>query len=103
VWPSVPPGAEAPPRPPAGSRSRRGGRDALDRKIADLNERIEAEVEAAGSTFTERDLRCRSHTGRQDLGNGVGDLSRFPRAQGPLLRLLLWQGAAFEASRAAMW
>jgi transposase len=41
----------------------------LDRKIADLDGRIEAEVEASGTTLR-RDLRHRSHTGREDHRNG---------------------------------
>jgi transposase len=44
----------------------------LDRKIADLNGRIGAEVEASGTALRHRphrDLRRRAHTGREDLGD----------------------------------
>jgi len=65
----------------------------LDRKIADLNGRIEAEVvpEASGTTLTEIfDLRRGSHPGRDDLGD-CRRCGTLPH-QGPF-RLLRWHGS----------
>jgi len=48
----------------------------LDRKIADLNERIEAEVEASGTTLTEI-FGVGSILAAKIIGT-VGDVARFP-------------------------
>ena len=48
----------------------------LERKITDLNERIEAEVEASATSLIETFVRHRSRTGRQDIGT-VGSVARF--------------------------
>jgi transposase len=61
----------------------------LERKIADLERRIEAEVEASGTTLTEI-CRHRSHPGREDHRDGR-QRGAFPH-QGPF-RLLRWHGA----------
>ena len=58
----------------------------LDRKVADLNARIEAEVEASGSTLTEIFGVGPSHPGRYDHW-GSRQRGALPD-QGPL-RLLL--------------
>jgi hypothetical protein len=63
----------------------------LDRKITGLNERIEAEVEASGSTFTQT-FAIGLILAARIIGM-VGKGEAFPY-QDPLVRLLLWYGAA---------
>ena len=62
----------------------------LDRKIADLSGRIEAEVEASGTTLTQI-FGVGPILAARIIGT-VGDVGRFPR-KSPF-RLLLRNGAA---------